>query len=85
VRDVSKWSLDEQKKYFAARFAFAHRSQQCPHSVEVNGRQRVITWAHWFELSFGITLDDYQRQLSEDDHALGKATSEDRQSDAFPR
>lgn len=85
MRDVSKWTVDEQKKYFAARFAFAHRSELCPHAVEVSGQQRRITWSLWFERMYGIALDEYQRQLAEDDYVSVETTCKDRQSDAFSR
>jgi hypothetical protein len=63
MRDVSSWPQAEQIKYFAAREAFRHRSEVCPHSVEIDGQQVRITWARWFERRFGVSLDDYERSL----------------------
>ena len=67
MRDLAAMSIEERLRYTAARFAFRHRWELCPAHVEVNGVVQAITWATWFHLRFGVTLDEYQHQLTEND------------------
>jgi hypothetical protein len=85
MRDVRAWSISDQIKYHAARFAFAHRHETCPRNAEIGGRHERITWGQWFELRFGTKLDDYQQQLTENDYALGETAGKDRQPDSIAR
>jgi hypothetical protein len=81
-RDVSKWPVEERLKYFGARWAYAHRWELTPTPLEDGTR---ITWATWFYKRFGVSLDDYQRQLAENDHAPEQTTGEGGQSDFLSR
>jgi hypothetical protein len=86
MRDVSSWPPYEQRKYFAARFAFRYRSELTPQPIAFGDRYERITWAMWFRVMFGQSLADYQRLLTEDDdHAPVETASKDRQSDSIPR
>ena len=50
--------LYEQKKYYAARFAWRRRGRRTPN--------KRIWWENWFEKMFGEELEDYARRKAKD-------------------
>ena len=45
---------EEEKKYYAARFAWTNKSNFTP---------KGVTWANWFKNMFGESLDAYAERM----------------------
>lgn len=56
----------QQIKYCAARDIWKRRAQNCPNPQRVDGFKKIVTWAVWFNIKFGESLNDYVERIKRD-------------------